>query len=97
MGPEEYLSLMFVAMASLGVIFVSPFVIESVIFMTVIIILAWKWIYEGILSKIGIQDWKPRAGQTKWPIHITHDFIKKIKELASENLKRFYLKNKYYF
>jgi hypothetical protein len=57
MPTEEYLSLTFIAMASLGALFITPFFIESVLIVTVVLITTWKKIYESILTRLHIQDY----------------------------------------
>src|SRR3989338_4098163 len=57
MVSNEYLSLSFLALASLGAVIVTPALIESVIYVGILLILLWNWLYEEILTKLKIEDY----------------------------------------
>jgi hypothetical protein len=54
---EEYLSLSFLAIASLGVVLISPFFIEAILIFSVVLIILWKKIYDKLLTKLKIEDY----------------------------------------
>jgi len=57
MAGNEYLSLTFLALASLGAVFVTPYFVEGIFIIMVVLITLWKKIHGGILTKLGIQDY----------------------------------------
>lgn len=54
MVSEEFISLTFLALASLGVIVAVPFFVEGAVIIMAVIIVAWKKFYEKVLKKIGL-------------------------------------------